>query len=85
MATIDFEGIDIPIMPGGYDDLHPHRQRENLCGVVLQMLKRAQDAKMIITDEGVQAVKDLQYNGTVIDIGGDVKLVLWGKTLVAGG
>ena len=64
--------ITIPT-PAAYDSADPHKQRENLCYVFLQLLTKMQTAGTDI--DLVGAVSALQFNGESLDFG-DVRLTL---------
>ena len=96
MAEVTLSGVTFPT-PAPYDSKDPHKQRENLCYVALQILQAFQGAGFKFGDfdkatkDGVdiktaiqgislsvsptdmtavvQALKDLKYNGILIDFG----------------
>lgn len=89
MSTFNLTAVTIPT-PQPYDDKDPQRQIENLSYVVLQILSQAKlagftfnDAQVSLTVDvsGIEsAIRDLKYNGEIIDLG-PIKLYLTGKTI----
>lgn len=77
---IDFSSLTIPT-PGPYQDTNPHRQRENLCYVLLQILGQLNTNAVELPDiDVVKALKDLQFNHIVFDLGA-IRIILDGRTV----
>lgn len=90
-VTINSAQITVPT-PGPYDSTDPDKQRENLAYVALQLCSLAKQAgvKLTYTDDATPvglrldgvalAVRDLQYNDQVIDLGA-LKIIFSGRTV----
>jgi hypothetical protein len=70
--TIDFDAITWPT-PAAYDSADPHKQRENLAYVWLQIL--SQCAGTLDVDVA-DALKALQFNNATIRTGAGLEIIL---------
>lgn len=68
-AVIDFATITNPI-PEPYDTKNPDKQRENFYFVLNQVIDQLKQQGATLDLDVTQAVLDLSYAGTVVDLPG---------------